>query len=342
MASLQQSTNRKEKPLHILIVGGSIAALTLANCLHVLNIGFTVLESHSELAPDVGASIVLFPSGARILQQLGIWDDMSVVAEPIVKSVTWMHGKKVSDTNAVLLARARHGQPLAALKRSDLLRILAEHVVDKERVKTNKRVFKVEHSADGVVAYCADGSEYRGDIIVGADGIRSVVRKHMQGHIESISPGKAMKDLKAVSATYSCIFGLSGPLDGIATPRVSQRTYSQGRSLLSFVGSDETLYWFLFSKLDRTYIEEKIPKYSKEDAVETAESFFDLTHDGERTFKDVWVKRTMVHMVAMEEAQFENWTSERYVCIGDAAHKVKFSSDSIFNYEKMAKAKILR
>lgn len=124
-------------------------------------------------------------------------------------------------------------------------------------------------------------------MIVGADGIHSIVRKYMHDHIESLNPGKASNDRKAVSASYSCIFGLSGPLIENTTPRESQRTYSQGRWILSFVGSDETLFWFLFSKLDRKYIGEEIPKYGKEDAVETAKSFFHLAYDGRNAFEAV-------------------------------------------------------
>lgn len=51
----------------VLISGGSITGLTLANALERVGVDFLVLEKWYEIALDVGASIVIFPNGARIL-----------------------------------------------------------------------------------------------------------------------------------------------------------------------------------------------------------------------------------------------------------------------------------
>jgi len=58
-----------EKRLKVIIVGGSVAGLTLAHCLHHSNIDFVLLEARKEIAPQVGASIVVLPNGARVLDQ---------------------------------------------------------------------------------------------------------------------------------------------------------------------------------------------------------------------------------------------------------------------------------
>lgn len=57
----------------VIIVGGSIAGLTLANILERYGIDYVVLEKHSLIAPQLGASIGLLPHGERILDQLGIF-----------------------------------------------------------------------------------------------------------------------------------------------------------------------------------------------------------------------------------------------------------------------------
>jgi ribosomal protein S27E len=71
-ASTQLSSSRtslsieeKESRLRVIIVGGSVAGLTLAHCLHHSNIDYVVLEAREEIAPQVGASIVVLPNGAR-------------------------------------------------------------------------------------------------------------------------------------------------------------------------------------------------------------------------------------------------------------------------------------
>lgn len=58
----------------VLIVGGSIAGLVLANMLEQVGIDFLVLEAYPEIAPQVGASIGFFPNGCRILDQIGCYD----------------------------------------------------------------------------------------------------------------------------------------------------------------------------------------------------------------------------------------------------------------------------
>lgn len=48
-----------------------------------------------------------------------------------------------------------------------------------DRVLVNKKTINVENLLDGVRVHCADGSVYEGDLVVGADGVRSIVRQSM-------------------------------------------------------------------------------------------------------------------------------------------------------------------
>lgn len=57
----------------IIVVGGSVAGLALANMLERVGIDFIVLESGTEIAPQVGASISIQPQMARVLDQIGCW-----------------------------------------------------------------------------------------------------------------------------------------------------------------------------------------------------------------------------------------------------------------------------
>ncbi|KAG7151417.1 FAD-dependent monooxygenase atmM like protein [Verticillium longisporum] len=68
MASKSQSGFR------VLVAGGGIAGLTLANCLERAGVEYILLEAHDNVAPRVGASIGLLPNGSRILDQLGCYD----------------------------------------------------------------------------------------------------------------------------------------------------------------------------------------------------------------------------------------------------------------------------
>ncbi|KFZ24305.1 hypothetical protein V502_01200 [Pseudogymnoascus sp. VKM F-4520 (FW-2644)] len=211
------STSSKQGRLRVIIVGGSVAGLTLAHALYHSDIDFVVLEAHDEIAPQVGASIVIFPNGARILDQLGVFDHISALVEPLQMALTWTgDGKCMLNSNAPVLIAKRTGYPLAFLQRRDLLKVLSDTIPDSSKVHTSKRVFKVDHTDSGVTVHCEDGSKYAGDIVVGADGIHSTVRSLMRQHIEISSPGATKKDSNSISAQFSCIFGLGNPMEEAA------------------------------------------------------------------------------------------------------------------------------
>lgn len=70
-------------PFRVIIVGGSIAGLALANMLEQYGIDFLVLEKHPEIAPQVGAGFAIQPNGARILDQLGCYQELEDANEPV-------------------------------------------------------------------------------------------------------------------------------------------------------------------------------------------------------------------------------------------------------------------
>ena len=72
-----------DRPFKVIIVGGGIAGLTLANSLQHGNIEYVLLEARLELAPQLGASIGLGPNGSRILDQLGCYEDIMGLTVPI-------------------------------------------------------------------------------------------------------------------------------------------------------------------------------------------------------------------------------------------------------------------
>jgi FAD dependent monooxygenase len=83
-----------DKPnFKVIIVGGSIAGLTLAHCLRQANIDHVVLEKGEDVAPQLGASVGIFPNGGRILQQLGLFDEVEALVDPIrVSNTTFPDG----------------------------------------------------------------------------------------------------------------------------------------------------------------------------------------------------------------------------------------------------------
>ena len=65
-------TSNTTRPFRAIIIGGSVAGLTASHIFEAAGIDHVVCERGSEIGPPWGASIAIYPSGARLLKQLGI------------------------------------------------------------------------------------------------------------------------------------------------------------------------------------------------------------------------------------------------------------------------------
>ncbi|KAJ3953654.1 hypothetical protein N0V92_009876 [Colletotrichum tropicale] len=170
--------------IKIIIVGGSVAGLSLANMLEKFDIDYTILEAYSQIAPQVGASIGLLPNGLRILDQLGCYERLREAAGNYYHRVVFRDakGKPISSNPGPAISERmeKHaGYASLWVDRQMLLQILYDNLKQKDKVLTNKRVVHVETNSTGVVVKTEDGSTYAGDVVVGGDGVHSKVRQEM-------------------------------------------------------------------------------------------------------------------------------------------------------------------
>jgi len=77
------ATQSKSSDFRVVIVGGGIAGLTLANALERAHIDYVLLEAREKIGPHAGASIAFFANGCRILDQLGCFDAVDAESEPL-------------------------------------------------------------------------------------------------------------------------------------------------------------------------------------------------------------------------------------------------------------------
>lgn len=77
-----------------------------------------------------------------------------------------------------------------------MIQLLYDHLEDKSKVHAGhgKKVIRVDHSANVVEVFVEDGSSYSGDVVVGCDGIHSLVRSEMWRHADLNQPGKLLAD----------------------------------------------------------------------------------------------------------------------------------------------------
>ncbi|KAL4963745.1 FAD-dependent oxidoreductase [Aspergillus stella-maris] len=311
-------------PFRVVIVGGSIAGLTLAHCLLRKDIDFVVLESHDEIAPQVGASIGLLPNGFRILDQLGLCDEILDATVPILESYFWTEQARFITVNRTSQhVHKRHGYPIAFVDRQLVLEVLYKHLGQaQERVLTGKKVVKMDHRPDGIKVHCSDQTVFEGDLVVGADGVRSVVRHQMWEYMESKGLEREIAgDRQRMVSNYSCVFGISEPTPGLE-PGIGHRTCTEGWSFLESTSREGRVYWFLFKKLGRKYFAHEVPRFDQANIDQYVEPFLEKPISNIVSFRDIYKRAISTTLVPLEEACYEHWAIDRWACIGDSVHKM--------------------
>ena len=112
-----------------IIVGGSVAGLTLAHAFEKMGVEYTLLERRDNIAPDLGAGIMICPNGATILDQLGVYETMpDTILGPIrFSKTTTAPGKSTPTSDALGLAEARYDIYQRDLYRTLILAAWATH-----------------------------------------------------------------------------------------------------------------------------------------------------------------------------------------------------------------------
>ncbi|KAL7267106.1 hypothetical protein RUND412_010322 [Rhizina undulata] len=298
-----------ENNFKVLIAGGSITGLTLAHTLDRAGVDFVVLEGHEEIAPQVGASIAVFPNGIRILDQLGIWNDINDVIEPVQRS-------NFRDSEGKSFLKFGSGRMLQTV-----LEGLYRNVKDKSKVLTGHRVLDIKQSEQGVEVTTKNSKPFKGDIVIDADGMHSTVRHLMQKTAGKVQPGYIPeRDKTGMFSEYCCIFVISKPTGDIKGGYVDI-ILCENYSFLIVTGVGGCLYWLLFIKMDKKYYEPNIPTFTEEDCEQMARKYFKAKVAETLAFEDCWNNRIASTLTALQEHFLSRWHFGRMISMGDSAHK---------------------
>jgi len=170
--------------MKIAIVGGGIGGLTTALALSQNSHDITVFERSAGIR-EIGAGVQISPNAGRLLHSLGLgaaYSEISVNPHRVVLR-RWEDDSIIRATDLDESFISQHQVPLANVARNELVEILGNAVAARVNVtlKFSTHVVKVEPSDSSSEVILADGSSQSFDIVIGADGIHSVVRPCVGG-----------------------------------------------------------------------------------------------------------------------------------------------------------------
>lgn len=167
--------------LRIAIAGGGVGGMAVAIALQKQGASVTILEQ-TRAYGRIGADVNLTPNAVHALDGLGIGDALRrTAARPQFRiSRMWDTGAETSRLPMSKAAEEKYGAPQLTIHRADLLASL-EHALRPGTVRLESKVRTVEETANGAALNLDNGQRVEADVVIGADGIHSVVRNTLFG-----------------------------------------------------------------------------------------------------------------------------------------------------------------
>jgi len=170
--------------MKIAIIGGGIGGLTAALALSQNPHDITVFERSAGIR-EIGAGVQISPNAGRLLHSLGLgvaYSEISVNPHRVVLR-RWEDDSIIRATDLDESFISQHQVPLANVARNELVEIIGDAVAARTNVtmKFSTHVVTVEPGESSSVVLFSDGSSQSFDIVIGADGIHSVVRPCVGG-----------------------------------------------------------------------------------------------------------------------------------------------------------------
>ncbi|MFI2128693.1 FAD-dependent monooxygenase [Lysinibacillus fusiformis] len=157
----------------VIILGGGIAGLSTAIALQRIGMNVQVFEKAAQLKP-AGAGIILAPNVIRIFEEWGI-------TQQLKKHGQFINHFVISSDKGKVLAKLNENQSpeqTIAIHRADLHNILLQELKSVP-IYFEKKAVEFNQHPHGVAVLMNDGEVVKGDMLIAADGIHSIIRKQL-------------------------------------------------------------------------------------------------------------------------------------------------------------------
>jgi salicylate hydroxylase len=291
------------RPLRVAVVGAGVGGLTAAIALQARGFQVQVYDQVRELS-EIGAGVSLGGNGMRVLDALGLGRPTRS-ASANLQRITFHHWKSGDIAYEHPMGDwydERFGGPFLGIHRADFHQLLLD-AYDGSPI-WGRRCIGVAESPTGVELSFADGSSASADVVVGADGLRSVVRRHVTGSDDAVFSG------------MSCYRGLV-PVEQVPGGSRFGLTFFLGpnRHLVAYPVRGGELINFVAYVPDPSWSVESWSFTSS--AAEAAAAFEGWTPT---------VTRMLSHAAEVgrwalyDREPLRRWSTDRVTLLGDAAH----------------------
>jgi 2-polyprenyl-6-methoxyphenol hydroxylase-like FAD-dependent oxidoreductase len=280
-----------------IIIGGGIGGLAAALALQRAGIEPHVFERAA--APrEVGAGLSLWSNAVRVLDALGLssamrrrgWSELETEIR------TWRGRLLVGGVSEA--RHSRGGTIVGAMHRADLLDVLREGI-DGAHVHFDHECTGVSSDGSAVTARFGNGRAEQGDVLIGADGLHSVVRQQAFG---------------AAPPRYAGYTAWRGVVSFATRPSTATESWGRGRRFGIVPLNDGRVYWFATTNA---------PEHARHPASDVKPALLQLFrgwHAPIEALIDATGESAILRNDIYDRDPLRSWRRDRVTLLGDAAH----------------------
>jgi salicylate hydroxylase len=294
----------------VLIAGAGLGGLAAAACLMKAGHEVEVYEQAAQLG-EIGAGIQISANAQHVLRHLGLGPKLDAVGVRPGAYVFRLHdtGEVIQEFSLAEEHERINGAPYTQLHRADFHDILVDCARDlrPDVIRLNKRVRRYVETADGVELHFDDGTSASGDILVGADGLKSAVRAQMFGVQDAVYTG---------DAAWRITVPIERLPKDILPPVMSVFMGPGGHAVIYYLRSGKVLNFVGLVETDEVSEESWTQKFPWE----KLKADYVGWHPVIQTIIDCAEKDQCYRWSLHRREPTMNWSTKRVTLLGDSAH----------------------